>query len=157
SRLAARQPRDVLLGALVRHGDDPCLGDLWPCLLQEMALRGARLEGVEPVESYAACLRERGHPLAGLPLRAAGGETDLASALARGGGPGREGGDGAVALPDEPEGDLPVTWEAPEPVACEWMRSVLEGWWGGRVETRTFEASHPIEPPALSAGLVAEL
>src|SRR5262249_39922000 len=81
SRLAAWQPHAVLLPALARHGDDDGLGDLWPCLIQEMVLRGARLEGAQAVESRVEIMRQRGHPLAGLPLRLTAVETDLAAAL----------------------------------------------------------------------------
>jgi uncharacterized protein (TIGR02996 family) len=161
SRLAAHQPRDVLLRALARHGDDPGLGDLWPCMLQEMVLRGARLAGEQAVESYAAGMRQRGHPLADLPLRLTGVESDLDAALAWEWRPDLPHEQIGTALPDEPEADLPVTWETPDPVACGLMPSAVTAWWGGlgpgRLETRVFEASQPIEESYLSVELVAEL
>src|SRR5262249_49449399 len=62
--LAVGQPRDVLLGALSRHQDDPRLEEFWPCLLHEMVIRGGRVEAEPAAERFVARLRERGHALA---------------------------------------------------------------------------------------------
>jgi uncharacterized protein (TIGR02996 family) len=167
SKLAAGQTPEVLLELLDRHRDEAALAELWACLLQEMVIRGVRLDDKPIAKWFGEKLRRDGHPLARQPLHLTPIEDDVPQSLPRysvGGmsqcfpfGPSREGwGEG---LPDSGR-HVPVLEEVSEESVCRRIEAAVRDWGemsNARLEARVFRATRPLTQDDLSATLLRAL
>jgi uncharacterized protein (TIGR02996 family) len=166
AKLAQGQPHDLLLATMAKHLEEPALGEFRACLVQEMVLRGACLDGQPVAEQIRAKLRGERHLLAGLPLHLTGTEGELPAVLPHYGvgcsggscpGPSR-GVAGGQSLPLV--GDLPSFEEASEVRTCRRISSAFRNWQeesNGKVEARVFLASSPLAAGHLSASMLGAL
>jgi uncharacterized protein (TIGR02996 family) len=152
SRLASGQPQEVLQRSLERHADEHAFVELCACLVQEMVIRGARLDGLPVVE----------HPLAALPLRLTAVEAGLADFLPhsslrghiRGGATGPSSLPLTVPLPLLGPRPPPALSEVTNEPLSERIGVVVRNW---RVETRVFRATWPLQVGDLSLSLLERL
>jgi uncharacterized protein (TIGR02996 family) len=150
SRLAGGQPADVLLDLFERHEAEGRHDELLACLVQELVLRDTRITDSAAVARFAARLRERGHPLAVLPLSLTGVELELRKWLPNYHPSGESrlvltGPDAAADPGDDsctPEG-VPSLTEVAEPAASERIEAAVRGQ-GRQAEVRLFRAAVPV-------------
>jgi uncharacterized protein (TIGR02996 family) len=167
SRLVSEHGPDVLLALLERYQQDGRFLELLACLAQEMVLRGAILDGVPAAERLAEVLRERGHPLARLPLALSAVEGDLRPWLPRYGGRGQAWStpfglsrQDREALPPGPPPAAVAFMEATDAATPGRIAAAVRDWQegsNGQSEARVFRAGRPIAEQALSVGLLRSL
>jgi uncharacterized protein (TIGR02996 family) len=164
SRLASEHGPEVLLTVLERYQQDGRFLELLACLAHEMVLRGMILDGVPAAEGVVARLRERGHPLARLPLALTSVEGDLRPWLPRYGGGGQAWStpfgplwEGREPLPVGPSPAAAAFTETTDAASAGRIATAVRNWEegsNGQSEARVFRAESPIGEEAFSAGLL---
>jgi uncharacterized protein (TIGR02996 family) len=168
SLLASGQSADVLLTALGEHEQENHLGELLACLVQEMVLRGARLEGQPGVARLAKSMRARNHPLAALPLSLLDVEAEVGACLPRyttttGSSwptPSSLSWDAVSPLSLGTAGRPPTTSEAMDTSCSTRMGSAVLNWEeesNGLVEARAFRFDRSLATEEVTVGMLQSL
>jgi uncharacterized protein (TIGR02996 family) len=136
--------------------DDPRTVEEQACLLHELVLRGRNVHPIAGAAAHAERMRDRGHPLAWLPLRLLAPDAELSAHVPR------FGANGAVAfgapIVGEPLPPRAVGVDAPAVVGSDEfpiespLFAAVRGWLeesNGRAEGWAFRLDRPLDPVAV--------
>lgn len=144
---AVRQPLEVLQPLFTRYGGDPRHAEFLGCFLQELILQGADLRTVPAVVGFREAQRERGHPLAYLPLRRFGFEAWAQSTTPR---------TGTGSVPGVGSGVAGPFHEVTDAKTARRLVEAVRNWQeqsNGRVAAHVFALDEPLTGPPSAEGL----
>lgn len=166
SMLATGHGPEVLVPLMEKYSGDARFFELFACLLQELVLRGASLQGQSAIDPIVARMRKENHPLAGLPLFPTELEAEVGPWLPRYG-PGGSISNTPSGLPLNPASQVPlegrtrpIITSVTDVTVTDRIAAAVKGWLGhsnGQIEARIIELDRPLGRRQFSIGFLRSL